>query len=266
MYDFHIHSDFSIDSKTPMEKIALAAIDKNLRAICFTDHVDFEATADKIDLMFRPLDYFRDINRVKYKYRDKIEILAGVEIGMQPHLTERYQKFISDYGFDFVIMSIHSIDGKDIFFDFNDMDISADEILLKYYNSVLDSVKSFDDFDVLGHLDFIDRYLLIRQENFRYDAVMDVIKNILMILIEKGKGLEVNTGGLRYGLSWFHPKTQILKLYKDLGGEIITFGSDTHSELHVGFEYKNVERLLRELEFKYIYIFRGRKKFPIQIA
>lgn len=265
MYDFHVHSDFSLDSKTPMESIVKTSIEKNLRAICFTDHVDFEATKEKIDLMFRPLDYFRDINRVKYTYKDKIEVLAGVEIGMQPHLADRYSKFISDHGFDFVIMSIHAIDSKDIFLEFDKMELSQGEIINRYYDSVLDCIDSFDDYDVLGHLDYIDRYLFTDGTPIKYDFYMDKIEVILKKLIDKGKGIEVNTGGLRYNLDSFHPKPQILRLYKDLGGEIITIGSDSHTIHHIGYEYKQTEKALRDLGFKYIYIFRGRKKFPIQI-
>lgn len=265
MYDFHLHSDFSLDSKTPMEAIVKASIDKNLRAICFTDHVDFEATQDKIDLMFRPLDYFRDINRVKYKYKDRIEILSGVEIGMQPHLADRYSKFIADYGFDFVIMSVHAIDNKDIFLDFANIDLDTYDLIDNYYDAVLKCTKSFNDFDVLGHLDYIDRYLIPSGVSIKYEPYMGKIEEILKLLIEMGKGIEINTGGLRYNLESFHPKQQLLKLYKELGGEIITFGSDSHTAHHIGYEYKMAERVLKDLGFKYIYVFRGRKKFPVQI-
>lgn len=265
MYDFHIHSDFSIDSKAPMESIVKSAIDKNLKTICFTDHVDFEATKEKLDLMFRPLDYFRDINKVKYKYKDKIEILSGVEIGMQPHLKDRYYDFINAYGFDFVIMSIHSIEGMDIFYDFASSNLSPEETLNIYYDEILNNLRVFDEFDVLGHIDFIDRYTSDFDLNRKYNQFMEKIEEILKLIIDKGKGIEINTGALRYGLDNVHPKPQILKLYKDLGGEIITIGSDAHIADHVGYEYKATEKLLREIGFKYLYLFRERRKFPIQI-
>ena len=172
MYDFHIHSDFSIDSKAPMESIVKSAIDKNLRTICFTDHVDFEATKEKLDLMFRPLDYFRDINRVKYKYKEQIEILSGVEIGMQPHLSNRYYDFINAYGFDFVIMSIHSIEGMDIFYDFASSELGPEDTLNLYYDEILKNLSVFDEFDVLGHIDFIDRYINDFDVNTKYNQFM----------------------------------------------------------------------------------------------
>ncbi|MGM0397165.1 MAG: histidinol-phosphatase HisJ family protein [Bacillota bacterium] len=265
MFDFHIHSNFSLDSKTPMEDIVLTAIKKNLRTICFTDHVDFEATEDKIDLLFRPLDYFRDTNRVKYKFRDKIEILAGVEIGMQPGLEERYNSFIEEFSFDFVIMSLHTINKKDIFHDYNSTELSSSEIVSHYYDELLHCVKSYDNFDVLGHIDFIDRYIDDPDLINKYDLYMDKIEKILKIVIDKGKGIELNTSGLRYRIEVSHPKPSILRLYRELGGDIITFGSDAHIAEHVGYEYRSSERMLRDMGFKYIYLFRNRKKYPIQI-
>ena len=76
----------------------------------------------------------------------------------------------------------------------------------------------------------------------------------------------MNTAGVKYGLGYYHPKIEILKLYKELGGEIITIGSDAHNPEFIGYEYKEVEKLLRELEFKYIYLYKERKKFPIHIG
>ena len=92
MYDFHLHSEYSIDSKASMENMVLGAIEKNLKSICFTDHVDLDSTSKRLDFVFRTSDYFRNIKQVKYKYMKNIEILAGVEIGIQPHLFERYNK------------------------------------------------------------------------------------------------------------------------------------------------------------------------------
>lgn len=266
MYDFHIHSNFSIDSKAQMEKMVQSAIERNMKSICFTDHVDFETTEQKIDIAFRAKDYFKNINQVKYKYKKNIEILGGVEIGMQPHLEERYSKFINDNPFDFVIMSIHSVSGKDIFLDDFTKGLEPIKALDKYYEEMYTSVKEFKDYDVLGHIDFIDRYFESYTDIPKYEEYYFAIENILKQVINNGKGIEVNTAGLRYGLNYFHPKIQILKLYKELGGEIISVGSDAHSPEHVGYEYKYVERVLKELGFRYIYIFKERKKFPINIV
>lgn len=203
---------------------------------------------------------------MKYKYKKDIEILAGVEIGMQPHLAKRYKKFISTYPFDFVIMSIHSINGKDIFLDDYTSGLEPINAVERYYEEVYNCVKSYKDYDVLGHLDFIDRYFQSYEDIPKFDNYEDIIREILRMIIDNGKGIEINTAGLRYDIGYFHPKLQILRLYKELGGEIITIGSDAHSPEYVGYEYKQIEKVLKELGFKFIYIYKERKKFPINIT
>lgn len=266
MYDFHLHSEHSIDSRASMEDMVLSAINKNFKSICFTDHVDFDATTQKIDICFRESDYFRNIKQVKYKYTKNIEILAGVEIGMQPHLFKKYGEFINNSPFDFVLMSLHTVDGLDIhegaFIKEKDPIIALE----MYYNNMHTCIEGYDDFDIVGHLDYIDRYFLSPSKTPRYDEYYYLIEEILKLIIENGKGIEINTGGMRYGLKYFHPKIQILKLYKELGGEIITIGSDAHKPEDVGYGYRAAERILKDLGFKYIHLFKDRKKFPINIG
>lgn len=265
MYDFHIHSDFSMDCKYLMEEMVLGAIDKNMKSICFTDHVDFDLTEDGIDFVFRPKDYFKKIKQVKYKYMQKIEILAGVEIGMQPHLNKRYDKFIYNNPFDFVIMSIHSIDKTDIYADNFTHNKKPIEALITYYEYLYQCLKVFDNYDVVGHLDYIDRYFEDFSSLPDFKEYKPYVEKILKLLIENDKGIEINTASMKYGLGYYHPKTEILNLYRDLGGEIITVGSDAHSPEFIGHEYREVEKLLCKLGFKYIYIYKDRKKFPIHI-
>ena len=265
MYDFHIHSEYSIDSKTSMEDMVSAAINKNMKSICFTDHVDFDSTSQRIDFVFRTSDYFKNIRQVKYKYIKDIEILAGVEIGIQPHLIERYNNFINDNDFDFVLMSIHAVNKLDIHADNFTKGIKPIDALEQYYKDMYYCVKNFSNFDILSHLDYIDRYFESYSSIPRYDDYYNLVECILKLLIENGKGIEINTAGMRYGLGYFHPKIQILKLYKELGGEIITVGSDSHTPDNIGYKYRAVEKMLKELGFKYIHIFKERKKYPINI-
>ena len=265
MYDFHLHSEYSIDSKTSMENMVLSAINKNFKSICFTDHIDFEANSLGIDFVFRTPDYLKNIKQVKYKYKNQLEILAGVEIGMQPHLANRYNSFIEEGVFDFVIMSVHTLDGLDISSDNYTKGKSPLEAIERYYNEMYLSISNFDNFDVLGHIDYIDRYFEDYSLIPKFDEYAHQVEEILKLLIQKGKGIEINTGGMRYGLSYYHPKLPILKMYKELGGEIITIGSDAHKPEDIGHDYKIVERMLKDLGFKYIHIFKERKKFPINI-
>lgn len=266
MYDFHVHSDFSMDCKYLMEEMVKSAVENNIKSICFTDHVDYDITENRIDVDFRTDDYFRRVRQVKYKYKDYIEVLAGVEIGMQPHLNKRYDELINKNPFDFVLMSIHSIEGKDIHFDNFTHNKEPIDALIEYYEYLYQCVEVFDNFDVLGHIDYIDRYFEDNSVLPDFSEYRFIVEKILKLIIEKGKGLEVNTAGKKYGLEYYHPKVQILSLYKSLGGEILTIGSDAHSPEFIGYDYRFAEKLLKDIGFKYIYIYKERKKYPIHIA
>lgn len=265
MYDVHLHSQYSMDSTTDMEDTVIQAIKKNMKSICFTDHVDFDSTIQNIDFVFRTSDYFREINRVKYKYKKDIEILAGVEIGIQPHLFERYDQFLNNNGFDFVLMSIHAVGGEDIYVDKFTANKDPIVAIRAYYSDMLTCVKGFSNFDILGHIDYIDRYFADQNDIPELEVYEDLIVEILETIIKKGKGIELNTSGFRKHLGYFHPKLSILELYKELGGETITIGSDSHTPETVGSDYRLAEKMLRELGFKYIHIFKERKKFPINL-
>lgn len=266
MYDFHVHSDFSMDCRYLMEEMVKGSIEKNMKGICFTDHIDYEVGENKIDVDFRMEDYFRKIKQVKYTYVKELEILAGVEIGMQPHLAERYNDLVNSNPFDFVIMSVHVIDGLDIYMDGFTKNKSPLDALLEYYEYMYQCVLAFDNFDILGHIDYIDRYF----EDFnlipKFSKYAPAVEKVLKLVIEKEKGIEINTGGKRYGLDYYHPKIEILELYRDLGGEVITIGSDAHRPEDIGHDYRLVEKLLKKLGFKYIYIFKERNKYPIHIS
>lgn len=265
MYDFHLHSNFSMDSTATMEDMVVSGIKRNLKGICFTDHIDLDRDIKKIDMDPIPKDYFITINNLKHKYRKDIEIYAGIELGIQAELSNIYTDFVQNNPLDFVIMSIHSIDGKDIYLDDFVNTVSPKEALKKYYDTMYNCVRDFNDYDTLGHIDFIDRYFEDFSAIPKYEEYSLMIDNILKILIDKGKGLEVNTAGLKYGLDCFHPKIQILNRYKDLGGEIITFGSDSHSPNYIAYKFLKTKEVLKEIGFNYISIFKERKIIDIKI-
>ncbi|MCK9444210.1 MAG: histidinol-phosphatase HisJ family protein [Tissierellaceae bacterium] len=266
MYDFHLHSEYSIDSKASMESMVASAINNNLKSICFTDHVDYDATTTGMDFVFRTADYFKNINQVKYKYKNEIEILAGVEIGMQPHLFDRYNTLIENNNFDFVIMSLHAVEKIDIHTGEFTKKYEPLDALERYYGDIKKCISGFSNFDVFGHLDFIDRYFNRTASIPRFEDYYGLVYDVLKLLIQNNKGIEINTSGVRYGLGYYHPKVSILKLYKELGGEIVTIGSDSHAPNTIGHDYKLAEKLLRDLGYKYIFIFKDRKKFPINIG
>ena len=169
------------------------------------------------------------------------------------------------YNFDFVIGSSHVVHGYDPYFPPFWKTHTEEEGYREYFESILENIRAFDDFDVYGHIDYVVRYGPTRNENYTYARYSDVIDEILRLLIEKGKGIEINTGGFKYGLGHPNPCEEILARYRELGGEIITVGADAHAPEHVGFAFEKVPQILKDAGFIYYTVFRKRKPEFIKI-
>lgn len=256
--DVHMHSNFSHDSEFSPEEMVLGAIEKNLEVICFTDHYDKDDFAWGQEDVFDPEEYFEIMVPLQQKYKDRIDMRIGVEIGMQPYLEPFYREFVKKYPFDFVIGSVHSIRKSDIAFGEIFKGYSDEEVYRMTLEETLEDVKIYDDFDTLGHLDYMTRYGKEREKQYSYTKYSDLIDEILKTLIKKEKGLELNMAGLKYGLPYAHPHKDVLKRYKELGGEIITIGADGHKPEHIAYDFHKVSGILRECGFAYYTEFKAR--------
>ncbi|TAH63090.1 MAG: histidinol-phosphatase HisJ family protein [Gottschalkiaceae bacterium] len=266
MYDYHVHSSFSGDCKYSMEDMLKGALERNIKTLSFTDHIDYDYGKAQLDFVFDTDDYFKELKRLKSNYKGKIEILSGVELGMQPHLVRNINKKIKLDEFDFVIMSIHTVMGHEM----HEGELYKDRDLLDayflYYDEMLEVLENFNDFDVVGHINLIDRYIgHMNNQSVEFQEYRELLEKVFEKIISKEKGIEINASGFRYGIDSFHPSLEILSLYKKLGGEIITIGSDAHSPEYIGYKYEEAVQLLRELGFKYITTFKNRKKQFIKI-
>lgn len=265
MYDFHTHSNFSGDSDSPMHIMAEKGKNIGLRGICFTDHIDLDYPSSEISFNFSYNDYINELNSLKASLPGDFEIYSGLELGLQPHLNTQNESLLKDKSFDFIIGSIHIVNKKDLYDGSFLEGITNDEGIMNYFNDMLYCINSFRDFDVLGHLDGIRRYLKNYDDSFSYDLYKGLIHTVLSKLVNSNKGIEVNTSGLRYGLSSFHPLPDILKLYRLLGGEIITLGSDSHSPDTLAYGFRSALTMLSDFGFKYYTIFKDRKPVFIKI-
>lgn len=264
--DVHMHSSYSADSDTSMEMMIKGSIQKELEFICFTDHQDKNCFLDDMEYTFDTGKYREDITWLKEKYKDSIEICFGTEMGLMPEEPEFCQQYPKQWDFDFVIGSVHFIDYKDpyypVFFD----DYPSDYDAYRHFLEVtLENVKNYDDFDTLGHLDYVIRYGKEREKAYLEHEFYEITDEILRILISRGQGLEVNSAGLKYGLPFAHPHERVLKRYRELGGEILTIGSDAHRPEHIAYDFPIVERQLGDIGFRYYTRYRNRKPEFIKI-
>ncbi len=258
--DFHIHTKFSGDSTETPENIAEKAIGLGLNSICFTDHQDFDYIFDEnlnFDLDYEA--YFAYMSNLREKYKDKIKILIGVETGIEPYLADKLLDFSGKKPYDFIIGSSHIVHRKDPYYPEYFQDRSDREAFEEYFVSIVENLKTYSNFDVYGHLDYVVRYSENKDKNYTYTAFADYIDEILKMLISMGKGIEVNSASYRYGLKNPNPIPQAIKRYKELGGEIITVGSDAHKYKDVACDFDRIEAVLQQAGFKYYTVFENRK-------
>lgn len=259
--DYHVHTEFSDDSVYPMEQVVRDAIAKGMDEICFTDHVDYGIKEDwdcGHPIMYRgnePLAnvdypvYVAKIKELQEAYGSKIRIKLGMEFGVQVHTIPLYEALFHKYLFDFIILSIHQVENKEFWTQDFQKGKSQKEYNEQYYHEMLNIVRKYQDYSVLGHMDLIVRY--DKEGAYPFEKVNPIISEILQILIKNGKGIELNTSFHRYGLRDTTPSINILKLYRELGGENITIGSDSHKPEHLGTYMEEAKHLLKNLGFQY---------------
>lgn len=266
--DFHTHTNFSTDAdktSTP-ENMILGAIEKGLDVICITDHMDKDYDEEGKEFVFHTEEYFHTLKPLWEKYKHRIDVRIGVELGLQPHLKDFAKEYVNQYPFDFVIGSVHVLHGRDPYYREGFSDLTDEELYRQMFEETLENVKNISDFDVLGHLDYIVRYGFGQEKAYSYSRNADIVDEILKRLISEGKGIELNTAGLKYGLPFAHPHMDVLKRYKELGGEVITVGSDGHKPEHLAYDFHKVKDILEACGFKYYTEFKERKLIFKQVG
>lgn len=259
LWDVHMHSQFSGDSNAPQEDMLFAAIESGLKGICFTDHLDIDYQEDPSLFLLDLPNYTSSVLALQEKYVSKFPVRLGIELGLQPHLANLHQDILSQYPFDFVIGSSHVVHGVDPYYPNFYEGRKEEDCYREYFTSILENIHAFDGFDVYGHIDYVVRYGPTRNENYVWTQYQDVIDEILKLLIEKGKGIEINTGGFKYGLGHPNPTEEIIIRYRELGGEIITIGSDAHTPAHIGYDFQKIPDILKNAGFRYFTVFKQRK-------
>jgi histidinol-phosphatase (PHP family) len=260
MFDYHIHSEFSDDSSEKMINIVEEAIKKGCKKLCFTEHMEFNYPFEELKFELDYDSYKKEFEKIKAIYEKQIDLYMGVEMGIQNGEDEIQQtiNYAKDHNFDFIIASAHCLEGEDLYsMDSNTENI--DEFFTRYFYEMLNVFKHYNDYDVVGHIDLIRRYFPQARDH-KLGKSKEALKELLNHIIENGKGIEINTGGLFYDSANINPTLDILKLYKDLGGEIITIGSDSHVAERVMSNYSTGIEALKKAGFEYITTFSQRKK------
>lgn len=261
--DFHIHTCMSADSEADIDKVIQHAIWLGMTHLCITDHHDIDyKDGDLIFLLDAP-QYYQTLLKYREKYKNKINLLIGIEMGFQPHIKKEVDEFLSSIPLDFVIGSSHVINGVDPYYEAIWKKYSVEQVMQMYFEDIAANLEVHNNFDVYGHLDYAIQYAKEKDKEYSYSKYKDIINNILRKIIKMGKGIEVNSSGLRKGLRSTLPCFEIIEQYYKMGGKIITVGSDAHTPKDVGADFAKVKELLLKAGFQYYNIFIERK--PVKI-
>lgn len=289
--DYHLHTSFSADSCSAMEDQIRAAIAAGLESICFTEHVDLDSPFRNTPLGDPEGDFHIDYPsyretylRMKDRFAGRIRLFFGLELGLRASLKEELAAYLREHpDFDFIIGSTHSArGGMDPYYNsFFQMESAADGSSVQepredfdpyrdYFEQALSNVRTFSDFDSYGHLDYIfrcgprsaDGSCRQRTSSFLYEQYRDSIDAILRELILRGKALEINTSPLKKGFPETNPGKAVLQRYYELGGRLITVGSDAHVPEAVGFGFDAAAHLLKDCGFTQYVTFEKRHPVP----
>lgn len=252
--DYHLHTEFSGDCNTEVRSLVNKAISLGMKEICITDHndLDFPELPDDVDFNLDIDRYISYLRNIREEYKDRINIKIGVEQGVMPSTCEKLSSYSEkNKGLDFIICSSHFVDGMDPYYPGFFEKYSEKDGYRLYFETILYNVSNFTDYNVYGHLDYILRYGPNKDKTFLVSDYFEIFEEIFKKIIYNGKGIEINTGSLYRGMSFAHPNIELLKLYKELGGEILTFGSDSHDLNHIAYAFDEEAKKVKALGFKY---------------
>ena len=254
--DYHLHSNLSFDCHVPMSAQCERAIELGIGELCITDHCDWHPL-DESTGVYRPAAYFEELERCRATYGDRLTLLAGVELG-EPHLfAAEAAALLAGWPYDFVLGSLHWVDDRmSLDPPYFDGRTAADA-----YNTYFDEMARMaarGGFDVVGHFDVPKRSGYAIHGGYDARDFAESIRAALRACVQSGVGLEINTSSYRRGLDEPCPSLETLRWYRELGGEILTIGSDSHQPETLAGSFDAGLNVAREAGFHYLTHFRGR--------
>ena len=265
MIDEHTHCYHSHDSIVSPRDMIKRAIELNISYYAITDHYDLDCIHTypgyhQLDLY----NHFKEIESLKKEYKDQIEIASGVEVAWCKEMEDKYRERLSKYDFDITLDSVHLVNNIDCY----DMRFYENKTQHQAYSEYIDacyqSLHAPYHIDVLTHFGYCVRKAPYENPVWKYEDYKEQVDMVLKTLIEKGIALECNTHTKQLPLN-FLPTLDMLKRYKELGGELITFASDAHQPCRVLEKYDVATAQIKELGFKYLFKFIKHKPIAVKI-
>lgn len=266
LIDLHTHTDNSFDGHHSTMFLCETAYMKGLRAVAFTDHLEMDAFfRDSFDRT--AIQSFFEVAKARSAFKGKLIVCVGAELGQAVYNKPVAEKLLDTMKYDFVIGAIHNLpEVQDFYYmNFDDESIDYMELLRQYFEWEL-KLAEWARFDTLAHLTYPLRYIV---GNYKKSVDMskfsEIIDEILITLIKNQKALEINTAGLRQPIGVTSPDESILKRYKELGGKLITIGSDAHYAEHLGAGIEQGYELALKCGFDSVAVYQDRTPTMVPI-
>ena len=266
LVDYHTHSSyFSLDAQSTMEELCESAIFRGISELCITEHCDVNGW-DGQPCEFDDDSYYNMLDRMRGMYGERLTVLSGLELGQPTQNEELADRYSKNPRLDFIIGSLHNLDGIEDFYFLKYPDEDYCRSLIERYFIEQREMVELADFDVLGHIGYPLRYMQSREGiNIDFSEFTDEIVSLFRSLAQAGKGIELNTSGLRQPFGKTLPTPDLVKLYRECGGEIITLGSDAHIARDIGAGITEGKEILSAAGFNYLTVYRSRQPQFIKI-
>ncbi len=265
LIDIHLHSRFSFDSEENPEKYIVKAKESGVPVIGFSEHYDYDAFLDGADISLADIQEYSACLSEYKKICEDPHILFGIEFGYSKAAVEKYKTLAERYNFDYIINSVHTLPNRgDSYYPRYFEGLTTRRAYENYFNAVLESVDAPFDYQIIGHIGYVSRYNDAPDKRIIYADYKSIIDEILLRMISKGKCLEINTSSGKSGCD-FLPDRDILIRYCELGGELMSFGSDAHKCPDYARKEELLAGFLREIGVKKLYYYKNRKPVAYDI-
>jgi len=250
-----------------VDELCEKAINLGIEYLAITDHYEMDGDLYRFYDPYSADEAKIKIMNAKEKYNKRLKLTYGIELGQAVYFKDKAKEFLEKYDFEFVIGSIHAL--KDVpDFCYMRYDWLPQELSYILWERLLDEMYNlalWGNIHTFGHFTYPTRYMMKYGFELKFKNYYDKIIQIFKIIIEKGICLEVNTSGMRQELNDSMPNPELLKLYKECGGELLTCGSDAHRAEHLGMDVDKIYYMLSELGFRYVTVFHDNSQVHIKI-
>lgn len=262
--DQHTHTSFSHDCAEPMENQVAAAKRAGLRYIAFTEHLDYDSLIENFpDEQLDLAAYEKKCLEVKAREKD-IYVAFGIECGFHALASRMYQKELPKHDFDVIINSVHSVNGGDPYCPSFFSGRTKAEAYGEYFNKVRESLEAPYRYDIIGHIGYAMRYFPGEDKSLDKGSE-EIVRDIFKRAVELDKTVEVNSHVKLTGLGSV-PTASMLKTYRELGGENVTFSSDAHQSYRVADKWRAVTDMLQDLGFRFLTVYKEGRAEKIPLA